>query len=745
MFEPPASPFALLHTADQWLRSAHDNTALLVEQGSVQLAWQHEARLDATPGTIPATAGLVFDAWCRLYHALPEQGQVEKILLNTEDEGEIATALFEEPPLQLGEFSVGSTGAQPGPLLAPAGLAVDDDGRLFIAETGLQRVLVFDLVDKRLLRVLNLPAPMTYLSSNASVVFGILQSTPAQLVRFTARGTPRYISLPDTLSDPSGLAVIARDALLLLDGRGTAEARIVPVTLANDDVTLGVSIDVPYATALAWLSPDTLVVARQPGEDFLRFQYVAGLWSELPYLRARGYDGRGIAVTPAGKIGYWSTQGFQLAALARVRYETRGRVTSFRLDSGVFQTTWGRVLIDACMPRGTQIKVHCVALDDFPEDSGPIPRTLPSNMISVTLHRPDLSPPMPPISAVTEIDEWQILHRRVGGRELPWLRHTESADGSINSYATYEAPVIAAPGRYLWLVIELAGTRQTTPKIRSVRVEHNSHTLMRRLPRLYSQSAVNADFLRRYLAVMESDLRDFDVRAGHRHALLHPAATPQEMLPWLASLMGMTLDQRWPEAARRRITAEAIWLFRFRGTVPGLKRFMELYLERQVLIVEHFKLRGLGGALVGKEAGSGEDSLISNSILGAGFRVGGAIGEEDAVSVNEVSVKDAFATHAHRFTVIVPISLSSEQRAVLEHLLDVHRPAHTLFTLCTLDAGMRVGHGLHAGLSSLVGRSADFGQLRIGNSQWGREDLVGRAVPGTSVGSARVGRDAQVG
>ena len=82
---------------------------------------------------------------------------------------------------------------------------------------------------------------------------------------------------------------------------------------------------------------------------------------------------------------------------------------------------------------------------------------------------------------------------------------------------------------------------------------------------------------------------------------------------------------------------------------------------------------------------------------------------------------------------------------MVEHILEIHRPAHTLFDICSVDAGMRLGTGLHIGLTSVVGKSSGFGQLRVGHSVLGRSDVLGVAKPGTSVGNSRLGSDSRVG
>ncbi|HET6763319.1 MAG TPA: phage tail protein, partial [Longimicrobiaceae bacterium] len=548
------------------------------------------------------------------------------------------------------------------------------------------------------------------------------------LLTMTAREGPADVALPAGAGAPERIAVSAGGAVVLLAGGGTAAARVVPLDRPGEGFA------VPGATDLEWEGEGVLVVARLPGEDFLRFRIAAGSRVALPPYAARRYDGTGIARDPDGGIGFWTEGGFRHATAARLRYAADGRVTTYRLDSGEYQTTWGRLFVDACIPAGTSVWARCVTADET-FDGPVLPRTAPGNVEAGTIPRPDLSPPMPPLSLVEQGGEWHPLHRRETGREQAWVQ-----PGDDDPYATYEAPVIAAPGRFLWVALELRGNTRLTPRVRCLRVERSAHDWLRRLPRAFSREDEVAGFLGRFLAIFEGTLGEMEGRAALREALLDPAGTPQDMLPWLASFLGLALDRRWPVAARRTLVAEAAWLFRFRGTVRGLSRWLEIYLGVPVFLVELFRLRGTGGTL----GGEADLPASSSAVLGAGFRVGGAVGvmEESPLAG---STDDAFRTHAHRFTVIVPRLLSEEQRAVVEDVLQVHRPAHTLFDVCTPGAGMRIGRGLHLGLSSVIGRTGGFGTLRLGGSALGREAVLGRPVPATRPGASRLGADSRAG
>jgi phage tail-like protein len=285
------------------------------------------------------------------------------------------------------------------------------------------------------------------------------------------------------------------------------------------------------------------------------------------------------------------------------------------------------------------------------------------------------------------------------------------------------------------VALEFTGNTRFTPRVRSLRAEYPSHDYLRRLPKVYSRD--ESSFLHRYLSLFDGFLGELDARATARHTLVDPAATPAEALAWLAGFLGLVIDERWPVPVQRAVLAETATLFRFRGTVPGLTRFLELYTGTSIMLVEKFRLRGLGA--VG-EAGGPE----SRAILGAGFRVGGALAEENASPLTGAA-EDAFETHAHRFSVIIPAVLTAEQLDVVRRILDVHRPAHTLFDLCTVEAGIRVGRGLHIGLTSVIGRSGGFTMLQAGASLLGHGSIVGRPEAGTRLEASRLGSDSRVG
>jgi phage tail-like protein len=733
--------FAMIAGTDHWLRVSHENTSVDMTQGIVQLAWQHTAlygtELESPQQTLKP-AGLAFDPWCRVYHSVPEEDRVERLLWDNKHYPERAKSLFKTIPAELGDFL--STQAL-SEVSRPQGIAVDRKGRLFVADSAHQRILIFDLTDNTLIRSVNVNGQPSALCCDGSKVIAIINLTDtSMLLQFDATSSAESVHmepmegselslLHDVTVDQTGRVFVLLRAI-------TEQAVIWAIDGRNEPIYA------PYASAVLAIENQQIVIARAPNSDFLRFRVTPQDISELPQLQARHYDGRGIAVDPMGKVAYWTSKGVMHATVAQIKYVNQGRIICFRLDNQEIQRRWGRIFIDACIPVGGYLKVGFIVSDE--SEIGPQMHAQPPvNVAEFELTRPDLTPPLPSVLSANSVQAQQTLHRRSQHRELPW-------SFTDKHWRTYEAPVNAPAGRYLWLVVDLYGKSHVSPKIKNIRVEYPAIDMLRRLPRVFAGQGAASDFLHRYLSLLNSNFDELDKRSVERQRLLDPQSTPEAMLPWLSSLLGMELDNRWSEVAKRQILQQAMWLFKYRGTVAGLKRFIEIYLQRNITLIEHFQVRGLGGAFVGQS-----DALAANSILGAGFRIGGKLGET-ALSLNQtqrvstdyqspITMIDSNTQHAHRFSVIVPVILSVEQRAVIEHILDIHRPAHTLFDICSVDSGMRIGSGLHLGMTSVVGCSSGFGQLQVGNSILGQTDVLGQAKSGMTVGNTVAGLDSRVG
>jgi phage tail-like protein len=728
-------PFSHLRSVDAWARASHAATSIDLPDGGVILAWRDPEREDVSQPAPELGAGLGFDSRCRLYRSLPGAGRVERYPWDDGARGAAENLVGRDEPPGAGEFDVRRPPS--GPLSEPRGLVLDDDDRLWVAESGARRIVVWDLWSRRLLRRVSVPGRPLDLARRGRRVLALLDvggvAVLQDRVLVDVLALPDLGATVDASARPRRLAVAPDLTLgLLLRAAGTGAWIVRLRTDGGRGLVLdGTPQQVDGASDLEWLDGQTLVIARGPGQSFVKRMRTEDGFIDMPGLSARGYDGLGIARAPAGRgVAYWSQEGPRIAVPARVDYESSGEVTTFRLSADAPATRWGRLFLDACVPEGTHLRVRFLTSDE-PDGPGRLAPSPPRNAADLDVTDEELTPPQPwPALVAAHARPATQLHRRESGRELPWIR--PQAD---DLFETYETPVTAPPGHYLWVTLELEGTGHTTPRVRSLRAERPAHDHLTRLPRSFSRDPAAGEFLQRYLALADGLLSDLGGRSDARAALISPSSAPAEALDWLAGFLGLTLDGRWPEAVRRRVIDEAPALLRFRGTKGGLERLLELIVGRTVIILERWRLRGLGGALLDDAA-----SPAGTAVIGAGLRVGGAVGATEA----EPEADDAFATHSHRFVVLVPALLSEEQLAMVTHAVDAHRPAHTMFEICTLGTGMSVGRGLHLGLLSTIGRTGGFEPLVADRGVIG-SGIVGRPLAGTGIGTAGVGRDSVVG
>ena len=92
------------------------------------------------------------------------------------------------------------------------------------------------------------------------------------------------------------------------------------------------------------------------------------------------------------------------------------------------------------------------------------------------------------------------------------------------------------------------------------------------LPVIYADS----DFLARFLLLFQNVWEPLEQRQDHIEMYFDPRTSPASFLPWLASWLDLSFNQHWPETRRRRLLAEAIDLYRWRGTRYGLVRMIEV-------------------------------------------------------------------------------------------------------------------------------------------------------------------------
>lgn len=92
------------------------------------------------------------------------------------------------------------------------------------------------------------------------------------------------------------------------------------------------------------------------------------------------------------------------------------------------------------------------------------------------------------------------------------------------------------------------------------------------LPGIYQEN----DFLGRFLMIFESVFGPIERTVGNIHHYLDPDLAPPETLRWLASWLGIVLDERWPIERQRDLVRGATGLYVWRGTHRGLSTILRL-------------------------------------------------------------------------------------------------------------------------------------------------------------------------
>lgn len=695
----PESGTLALRGRGQWQRCLLEDTVAVGETVTLASTAPASPAADTAGPFTGGFAGLAFDKRCRLFHAQPEDGKVEHVLWGRT--GSAGAHDGTPHPWAITAAGTEVDGAPTGALpLQPLALACDDNDYLYIADPATKTVWLVDVWQQEVARATEFThAPLDLAACGDALYVLLDDGSTWQLAPCTAPERTAWPLRPGAKRLAVSRAPRRKPQawVLMKPGEAGAELQALHRTLKRPAA---------FATDIAFESLDAeglavLVLALRPGEHFTRLQIDGKQMLTLPAgLSAPHYDGRGIEPAPDGRLAYWTVHGLlRHAAPGRAHYQNSGRLFGFGLDSERAQCRWGRVMVEACIPHGTALQLHAFSADEA-----------------------DAADPLPGAPHSTEAPALSLAAWAQRGPAAQPLYLDPSArplaPAAAEGFAWFDAPVPAGPGRFLWLVFEFTGTRSKSPRLRQVQVEYPGHGLLQQLPRTLWRDEASRDFLFRLLMPVAAMLDEWAAVGETRHRLLDARITPAQALPWLAGFVGLVIDPCWSEAAQRRLVGAAARLFRTRGTLASLREMIELLTDARVLVVEQFRLRG--GGVIGNP-----ESIASQAVLGGGYRVGGMIGTLQPGPLEGAPAID-FDDFAHRFTVTIVARLSQEQLECVRRLIEHHKPAHTDFTLCTADSGLRAGVGAHVGLSAVVGRSGGFEPALVGDLALGAGYVLGR-------------------
>jgi phage tail-like protein len=174
-------------------------------------------------------------------------------------------------------------------------------------------------------------------------------------------------------------------------------------------------------------------------------------------------------------------------------------------------------------------------------------------------------------------------------------------------------------------------------------------------------------FMGRFLLIFESILAPIERTIDNGASYFDPRVTPVEFLPWLASWLGLELDENWPLERRRELVARGAELLRIQGTRRGLREHLAIYAGRTPLIIEN-----TSGARLGQD-----------SVMGINARIGEPL------------------PHTLDITVLADRPLDER---VVRGIIETHTPAHVAYTLTMYPAedGATTSTNGHAGTLDLA-------------------------------------------
>ncbi len=160
----------------------------------------------------------------------------------------------------------------------------------------------------------------------------------------------------------------------------------------------------------------------------------------------------------------------------------------------------------------------------------------------------------------------------------------------------------------------------------------NPHPLGESLPALYHEDS----FTQRLTGALDEVMAPVYASLDGLGAYLDPALAPDDFLDWLASWVGVALDETWPIERRRQLVADAAGLYRSRGTVAGLAAQVTVYTGGEVTVEDN------GGAAWSKQAGGAIPGKAAPLL-----RVRVSVDQPDSISLARLEAVVATAKPAH--------------------------------------------------------------------------------------------------
>lgn len=122
-----------------------------------------------------------------------------------------------------------------------------------------------------------------------------------------------------------------------------------------------------------------------------------------------------------------------------------------------------------------------------------------------------------------------------------------------------------------------AGGRRVLPGLET------PHPISSQLPTLYREVD---DFVCRFTSGLDEVLAPVFSTLDNLEAYFDPKLAPMDFVEWLSGWVGVVLDETWGLKRQRALVAQAVELYRWRGTRRGLAALVAIYTGGEVEVTD---------------------------------------------------------------------------------------------------------------------------------------------------------------
>lgn len=579
---------------------------------------------------------------------------------------------------------LGGEGGNPGQFHAPAGLLVSTFRHaLFVADSKNGRIQIFDIDSLQLMDVWDgFEKPVSLAADSEGSVY-VVDTGAHRVYKFRNSDEPvpsfwNNVAQSKYGSDPRAVAVDA-DRVYVLDGQTR------DVCLFDTDGHLvscfHTGIDQPTALAAA----DGAVYVGDAGRRRIAVFRNNQAGTMIKAGEAAGYEGPVAGLTIDWQGGLLVSPGCGQAPLrltVGASFAQSGLLWSGAIRVGLLDHFWNRIHSSIDLPAGTHVEFFFV--------SG------------------TTAPPMPvagsadPFPAPWRPAGVDVMDFFIGGPETPKL----------------------------WIGARFSNDVHASPVLGQLRLEFDQQGYLTHLPAIYRAPTCD-DFLLRFLSLFESFFQEMETRIEGLPGLFDPASAPGEFLPWLAGFLALDLPESWSDAAKREAIAGAYASYARRGTAAGLQEALRVQAGVHAVVDEPIQAMGWWSmpapAASCKPAAAGtwddtESSILGfNTVLASVEPQGAVVGTTATLDRSHIIAEEEYGSKlfeaaAYQFTVQVyrgEVDCPAKLARVTE-VVEREKPAHTVYRLCVIEPGLRIGYKARLGIDTVVGGSPT--PTRLGES-----------------------------